>query len=203
MRLCCHPGPPPSGPRSRIGQTAGFTGPVAAGVKETTDGAKLYIDAVNAHGGVNGQKIELVSLDDKFDPKLAAENAQQADRRDAACCALFLTRGTPHTQAIMPLLDEYEVPLMAPSTGAMVLHKPVQPLALQRARHLPARSRTAVQHLSLHRHHRIAVVQSTTASAPTCRRRPEGFATAAKPRRLLHGEVQPRQARLRADRAAW
>ena len=42
-----------------IGQTAGFTGQVAAGVKETTDGALLYIDAINAKGGVNGQKIEL------------------------------------------------------------------------------------------------------------------------------------------------
>ena len=50
-----------------VGQTAGFTGPVGAGVKETTDGARLYIDATNAKGGVNGQKIELVSLDDKFD----------------------------------------------------------------------------------------------------------------------------------------
>ena len=59
-----------------IGQTAGFTGPVGAGVKETTDGAKLYIDAINAKGGVNGQKIELVSLDDKFDPKLSVENAR-------------------------------------------------------------------------------------------------------------------------------
>ncbi len=50
-----------------IGQTAGFSGPVAAGVKETTEGAKLWIDAVNAKGGVNGQKIELISMDDKFD----------------------------------------------------------------------------------------------------------------------------------------
>ncbi len=59
-----------------IGQTAGFTGAVAAGVKETSDGAKLYINAVNAKGGVNGQKIELLALDDKFEPKLAAENAR-------------------------------------------------------------------------------------------------------------------------------
>jgi len=28
-----------------IGQTAGFSGAVAAGVKETTDGAKLYLTA--------------------------------------------------------------------------------------------------------------------------------------------------------------
>ena len=34
-----------------VGQTAGFTGQVAAGVKETTDGALLYIDAINAKGG--------------------------------------------------------------------------------------------------------------------------------------------------------
>src|SRR5512140_539231 len=60
-----------------IGQTAGFSGTVAAGVKETTDGARLYIDSINAKGGVHGQKIELVSLDDRFDPKLAAENARK------------------------------------------------------------------------------------------------------------------------------
>ena len=68
---------PWAGAQILIGQTSGFTGPVSAGVKENTDGAKLYLDHVNATGGVNGQKIELVSLDDKFDPKLAAENAQK------------------------------------------------------------------------------------------------------------------------------
>ena len=82
-----------------VGQTAGFTGPVAAGVKETTDGAKLYIDSINAKGGVHGQKIELVSLDDKFDPKLAAENARKLVEEQNVL-ALFLNRGTPHTEAI-------------------------------------------------------------------------------------------------------
>jgi ABC-type branched-subunit amino acid transport system substrate-binding protein len=38
--------------------------------------------------------------------------------------ALFLTRGTPTTEAVIPILDEYGVPLIAPSTGAMVLHNP-------------------------------------------------------------------------------
>ena len=79
-----------------VGQTAGFTGPVGAGVKETTEGAKLYIDAVNAKGGVNGQKVELVSVDDKFDPKLAVENARKLVEEQNVM-ALFLTRGTPHT----------------------------------------------------------------------------------------------------------
>ena len=108
-----------------VGQTAGFTGAVAASVKEATDGAKLYIDAVNAKGGVNGQKIELVSMDDKFDPKTAAANARTliVDKR---AVALFLTRGTPHNELIIPVLDELRVPLVGPCTGAMLLHAPVR-----------------------------------------------------------------------------
>jgi branched-chain amino acid transport system substrate-binding protein len=108
-----------------IGQTAGFTGVVSAGVIETTEGAKLYLDTINAKGGVNGQKIELISLDDKFDPKLAAENALKlVEEKNVQ--ALFLTRGTPHAEAMIPMLEKYGVPLIGPSTGAMVLHQPVQ-----------------------------------------------------------------------------
>jgi branched-chain amino acid transport system substrate-binding protein len=109
----------------QIGQTAGFSGQVAAGVKETTDGALLYIESVNAKGGVNGQKIELTSLDDKFDPKIAAENARKLIEENNVA-ALFLTRGTPHTEAIIPLLEKHGVALVGPSTGAMVLHQPVR-----------------------------------------------------------------------------
>lgn len=108
-----------------IGQTAGFTGAVGAGVKETTDGAKLYIDSINANGGVNGQKIELISMDDKFETKLAAENARKLIE-EKNVVAMFLTRGTPHTEAMIPVLNQYGVPLVGPSTGAMVLHQPVQ-----------------------------------------------------------------------------
>ena len=107
-----------------IGQTAGFSGPVAAGVKEATDGAKLWINAINARGGVNGQKIELISMDDKFEPKLAGENARTL-AKDRNVLALFLTRGTPHNEAIIPVLEAYNVPLIAPSTGAMIMHSPV------------------------------------------------------------------------------
>ena len=108
-----------------IGQTAGFSGQVAAGVQETSDGAKLYIDMVNAKGGVNGQKIELISMDDKFDPKIAAENARILIE-DKNVMAMFLTRGTPHTESMIPLLEKHGVALVAPSTGAMVLHQPVR-----------------------------------------------------------------------------
>jgi branched-chain amino acid transport system substrate-binding protein len=40
----------------RVGQPSGFSGAVAAGVKENTEGAALYLDAVNAKGGIHGPK---------------------------------------------------------------------------------------------------------------------------------------------------
>ncbi len=115
----------PAGAQLLIGQTAGFTGPVSAGVQDVTRGAKLYLDAVNAEGGVGGEKIELLSLDDRFDPKVSAENARTLIEQKGVI-ALFLTRGTPHTEAVLPLLDRHAVPLVGPSTGAMVLHAPLR-----------------------------------------------------------------------------
>lgn len=108
-----------------IGQTTALTGPVAATVKETSLGARLYIDAINDKGGLGGERIELVTLDDKFDPKLAAANARELIE-ERKVVAMFMTRGTPHTEAIIPALEQHGVPLIAPSTGAMVLHAPVR-----------------------------------------------------------------------------
>jgi branched-chain amino acid transport system substrate-binding protein len=141
----------------RIGQTAGFTGAVAAGVKEVSDGAKLYLDAVNKAGGVGGQQIELISLDDKFEPPLAAENAKKLI--DQGVTALFLTRGTPHTQAVLPLLAQHKVPLIAPSTGAMVLHSPVNPWVFNVRATYQREAERAIRHLSLIGVERIALVQ--------------------------------------------
>lgn len=140
-----------------VGQTAGFSGAVAAGVKETTDGAKLYLDSVNAKGGINGQAVELVSMDDKFDPKLAAANAK-ALITEKNVVALFLTRGTPHTQAILPVLAEHKVPLVGPSTGAMALHKPVHPWVFNVRATYQREAERAVQHLSLIGIDRIGVI---------------------------------------------
>ena len=142
-----------------IGQTAGFTGPVAAGVKETSDGAKIYFNAVNAKGGVNGQKIEIIALDDKFDPKLAAENARILIE-DKNVVAMFLTRGTPHTEAVVPLLDKYAVPLVGPSTGAMVLHQPVKKYVFNVRATYQREAEKAALHLSTLGIKRIALVQT-------------------------------------------
>ncbi|HSW04704.1 ABC transporter substrate-binding protein [Aquabacterium sp.] len=141
----------------KVGQTAGFSGPAAAGVKETSDGAKLYLDAVNAKGGINGQAIELVSMDDKFDPKNAAENAKKLI--DDGVIALFLSRGTPHSQALLPLLEQHKLALIGPSTGAMALHQPVNPWVFNVRATYQREAEKAVQHLFLIGMQRVAIVQ--------------------------------------------
>ena len=143
----------------RIGQPSGFTGSVAAGVKENTDGAKLYLDAVNAKGGVNGQKIELLSVDDQFDPAQTVARATELIDTQRVV-ALFLNRGTPHAQALLPLLAERKVPLVAPSTGAMALHKPVNPWVFNVRSTYQREAARAVEHLAVLGVTRIAILQT-------------------------------------------
>jgi branched-chain amino acid transport system substrate-binding protein len=142
-----------------IGQTAGFTGVVAAGVKETTDGARLWIDHVNAKGGVHGQKIELVQMDDKFDPPIAKANAKVLIE-EKNVLAMFLNRGTPHTEAIIPLLESNGVALVAPSTGAMVLHQPVRKQVFNVRATYQREAEKAIAHLHTMGISRIAVVHA-------------------------------------------
>jgi branched-chain amino acid transport system substrate-binding protein len=141
----------------RIGQTSGFTGPVASSVNEINTGAKLYIDFVNAEGGVAGQRIELVSLDDKFQVPLAVENAKKLIA-DPKVLALFLNRGTPHAQALIPLLAEGRIPLIAPSTGAMALHSPVNPWVFNVRATYQLEAERVTRHLGMGGLERVALV---------------------------------------------
>ncbi|MGZ5179459.1 MAG: ABC transporter substrate-binding protein [Ramlibacter sp.] len=140
-----------------IGQTVGVTGAVGATVKESLGGAHLYIDHVNATGGVKGEKLELITLDDGFDVKRAAENARiLIEERNVI--ALFMNRGTPHTEAIIPLLEKHDVPLVAPSTGAMLLHAPVKRQIFNVRSSYQREAEKAVEHLSTLGMKRIALV---------------------------------------------
>jgi ABC-type branched-subunit amino acid transport system substrate-binding protein len=72
--------------------------------------------------------------------------------------AMFLTRGTPHTEAMLPLLDKHGVPLIAPSTGAMTLHQPVRKHIFNVRATYQREAEKAVTHLATIGMNRIAVV---------------------------------------------
>jgi ABC-type branched-subunit amino acid transport system substrate-binding protein len=143
----------------KVVMPSGFTGSVAAGVKENLEGALLHLDAVNQHGGVNGQKIELIQADDAFDPKKTAQVAAELiDKVEPV--ALFLNRGTPHTEALLPLLAKHKLPLVGPSTGAMVVHNPVNPWVFNVRAPYQREAARAVEHLASLGITRIAVLQT-------------------------------------------
>lgn len=141
----------------RIGQSADLSGPASSAVREVNQGAKLYLDAVNAEGGVGGQQIELVSLDDNNKPARAAENAAQlvADRH---VVALFLSRGTPQTLAMLPYLPQGKLVLLAPSTGAMSLHRPVNPWVYNVRASYQREAEAVVRNMSLAGLNKIALI---------------------------------------------
>lgn len=112
-----------SADRILIGQTVSLTGQVAGAVKELNEGAKAYIALVNSRGGVHGRKIELLTMDDRFEPATAKANAETLVNKEGVF-AMFLNRATPHTEAILPVLAPGGVPLVAPSTGAAIFHEP-------------------------------------------------------------------------------
>ena len=146
----------------RIGQTTGLTGNSAANVKETLAGARLWLDAVNARGGVHSQKIELITLDDHGDAQQAAENARLLIEQHQVL-ALFMVRGTPQNLAILPLLERHGVPSIAPSTGAMVLHVPLQRHVFNVRSPYQDEAQKAVQQLASMGVSRIAVLKTRDA----------------------------------------
>jgi len=149
----------PAWAQLRVGMPSGFTGSVAAGVKENHEGAKLYFDTINARGGVNGQKIELITVDDKFDPKVTVEVARELITKQRVL-ALFLNRGTPHSQALLPMLAELKVPLVGPSTGAMALHEPVNPWVFNVRATYQREAAKAIEHLASIGMTRIAMLET-------------------------------------------
>ena len=149
-----------------VGQSADLSGLVSASVKEAVLGSQLVIDQVNAQGGINGERIEVIRMDDGFDPKRSVENTRILIE-DTKVVALLLNRGTPNALAVIPLLDKYGVPLVGPSSGAMALHTPVQKHIFNVRSTYQREAEKAVQHLNTIGIQRIGVVQEQDSAFAT------------------------------------
>ncbi|RQP26421.1 ABC transporter substrate-binding protein [Piscinibacter terrae] len=101
----------------RLGQTVALTGPLADIGAAMHQGSKLYFDAVNARGGVNGRRIELVARDDGYDVKRALANID-GFIKDPGLFGLFGCMGTPIIEGTLPLIRNTDIPCFSPLTGA-------------------------------------------------------------------------------------
>jgi branched-chain amino acid transport system substrate-binding protein len=116
------------GPRSiLLGQSAAFSGPSGKLGREFRQGAHQVFDQVNAQGGVHGRQIVMVYRDDRYEPVLAQRNTERFILNNKVF-ALFGYVGTPTVQASLPLIERYQVPLIAPLTGAQLIRQSKTPL---------------------------------------------------------------------------
>jgi ABC-type branched-subunit amino acid transport system substrate-binding protein len=65
-----------------VGITAALTGPPASTYAPAVEAMRLYIERVNAGGGVNGRQIRLIILDDSAEPSKAAANVKRLLTQD-------------------------------------------------------------------------------------------------------------------------
>jgi branched-chain amino acid transport system substrate-binding protein len=106
----------------KIGQTMPYSGPASAyGVIGRTEAA--YFKMINEQGGINGRKINFISLDDSYSPPKAVEQARRLVEQEQVAF-LFNTLGTPSNAAIRQYLNDNKVPQLFVATGASMFSDP-------------------------------------------------------------------------------
>ncbi len=99
-----------------IGQSVALTGPSSALGLPFAQGAKLFFDRLNASGGVNGRKVELVTLDDAGNPAATVANTQKL--LSQGVFSLFGYYGSPQVTAAYPAIKDGDIIMFAPMSGA-------------------------------------------------------------------------------------
>lgn len=100
----------------KIGQSMPYSGPASAyGAIGKAEVA--YFKMINEKGGINGRKINLISLDDAYTPGKAVENTRKLVESEGVAF-IFNNVGTAHNAAIQKYLNEKKVPQLFVATGA-------------------------------------------------------------------------------------
>jgi len=112
-----------TGDKILVGQSVALSGPAAQLGIQMRNGIKAYFDEVNAKGGVNGRKIELVTLDDGYEPARTVPNTKELIEKHRVF-GLIGYVGTPTSVPTVPVFTEAKVPFIGPFTGAEALRQP-------------------------------------------------------------------------------
>jgi branched-chain amino acid transport system substrate-binding protein len=106
----------------KIGQTMPYSGPASAyGVIGRTEAA--YFKMINEKGGVNGRKINFISLDDAYSPPKTVEQIRRLVEQEQVAF-IFNSLGTPPNAAIRQYLNDNKVPQLFVATGAAMFSDP-------------------------------------------------------------------------------
>jgi branched-chain amino acid transport system substrate-binding protein len=100
----------------KIGQTMPYSGPVSA-FGALGKGEIGYFKMLNERGGINGRKINLISLDDSYAPPKAVEQTRRLVESDEVAL-IFSSIGTAQNTAIAKYLQSKNIPQLFVGSGA-------------------------------------------------------------------------------------
>ena len=108
----------------KIGAVLSVTGPASFLGEPEKQTLQIYVDAINAKGGVNGEKLKLIVYDDGGDANNARTFATRLVEEDKIVAMVGGTT-TGSTLAMIPLFEEAKIPFIS-LAGAVQIVEPVR-----------------------------------------------------------------------------
>jgi ABC-type branched-subunit amino acid transport system substrate-binding protein len=108
----------------KLGHSGAFSGPASA-YSNFSRVYGAYLKAVNESGGVNGRKIELIQLDNGYNPSKALEASRQLVESDGVLAEVG-TLGTAPNAATQRYLNSKKVPQLFIAAGGRRFNEPKQ-----------------------------------------------------------------------------
>jgi branched-chain amino acid transport system substrate-binding protein len=143
----------------KIGAYVSATGPNAFLGDPEMKTFRLYVDQINAAGGIKGQKVELVAYDDAGDTTQARSFALRLVKQDKASIVLGGSN-TGVTMAAVPVFQDEEIPFIS-LAGAIVITTPVKEWVFK----VPASDRIAAErtmaHMNAHGITKLAILNGS------------------------------------------
>ncbi len=112
----------PERPPLVFGMSTALSGPAANLGLDMSLGIRAAFEETNRAGGIQGRSLQLVALDDGYEPERAVPNMHRLIEEDKVL-ALVGNVGTPTAVATVPIANRAGVPFFGAFTGAGVLRK--------------------------------------------------------------------------------
>jgi branched-chain amino acid transport system substrate-binding protein len=105
-----------------IGSTGALSGPLAGFGTALKSGVDAAMAQINAKGGIQGRQLQFRLVDDAYVPQRSVDNVKKM-LTDGSAFALMSCIGTPNNTAILPMIEDANIPYVAPLTGASSLRR--------------------------------------------------------------------------------